>query len=129
MVERYYNEDKTAIAVLISNGYGAGWSTWNNEYEEPFQIAYDKRVVEFWMNHHDEEFIERISWSTFDYDEDRCDNELEEFLNSIGYGGIFTGGYDGLGISWVPVGSRFEITEYDGSEGLYILDINDFALA
>ena len=129
MVERYYNEDKTAMAVVVSNGYGAGWSTWNEGYEEPFQIAYDKRVVEFWITHHDEEFIKKISRDIFNYDEAGCANELEEFLDSIGYGGVYTGGYNGLDITWVPVGSRFAITEYDGSEGLYILDTNDFALA
>jgi hypothetical protein len=33
---------KGQIAVLVSGGFGAGWSTWNQP-----ELAYDKRVVEF----------------------------------------------------------------------------------
>ena len=44
IVEKYYNEDKTCIAVLVSRGWGAGWSTWNNK-----EMAYDKRIIEAFL--------------------------------------------------------------------------------
>ena len=42
MVEKYYNENGE-LGVLISPGFGAGWSSWNCD-----EIAFDKRVVEYW---------------------------------------------------------------------------------
>ena len=44
MVEKYYNENGE-LGVLISTGFGAGWSSWNCD-----EIAFDKRVVEYWLN-------------------------------------------------------------------------------
>ena len=41
MVEKYYNENGE-LGVLISPGFGAGWSSWNCD-----EIAFDKRVVEY----------------------------------------------------------------------------------
>ena len=44
MVEKYYNENRE-LGVLISPGFGAGWSSWSCD-----EIAFDKRVVEYWLN-------------------------------------------------------------------------------
>lgn len=43
MMEKYYNENDE-LGVLISVGFGAGWSTWNDE-----GLAYDKRIIEKWL--------------------------------------------------------------------------------
>lgn len=43
MVEKYYNENGE-LGVLVSGGFGAGWSTWNSN-----ELAYDKRIVEKWL--------------------------------------------------------------------------------
>ena len=51
-MEVYYNEDKTKYAVLVSHGFGAGWSSWNDP-----SVAYDKRVVEFWLTHHESDEV------------------------------------------------------------------------
>ena len=88
MAEYYYNEDGTKVAVLVSPGYGAGWSTWNDD-----TLAYDKRVVEFWLTHKDnEKFMEEID--SFSYHEKLpALKEAEEFFESIGYSHIYFGGF------------------------------------
>jgi len=93
-VEKYYNENGE-LGVLISPGFGAGWSTWDCE-----EIAYDKRIVEKWLN-------ERPS-----------KDEMSEFLKSLGYEGVYMGGYNSLTIEYIPKGTVFCIHEYDGSESI-----------
>ena len=39
-----YNENDE-LGVLVSYGYGAGWSTWNDK-----KLAYDKRIVEKFLD-------------------------------------------------------------------------------
>lgn len=99
MIEKYYN-NKEELGVLISPGWGAGWSTWNEEGEEKYAIALDKRVIDFWMNHQ--------------YDKENY--EMQDFLKSIGYNNIYMGGYEQLELVFVPKGQMFCIHEYDGFE-------------
>ena len=85
------------IALLLSPGYGAGWSTWN--YPE---LAYDKRVIEFWMEHRNEN-----------------PNEIKgakELFKSWGYEDIYWGGFRDIELTWIRKGRVFRIVEYDGSE-------------
>ncbi len=94
MVEKYYNENDE-LGVLISKGFGAGWSTWNDE-----RIAYDKRVVEYWLNEHPSEA------------------GMKEFLDSLGYSNTYMGGYNSLVVRYIPRGTVFCIHEYDGAESI-----------
>lgn len=94
MVEKYYNTDKTHIAVLVSPGFGSGWSTWNSP-----EMAYDKRIVEAFL-----EDINRY--------------EIEELCEEWGYDSCYTGGWSRIRLEWVPVGERYYIHEYDGAETL-----------
>lgn len=93
MVERYYNENGE-LGVLISVGFGAGWSTWNNE-----NLAYDKRIIEKWL--------EKVT-----------SREMSDYLESIGYGRPYMGGYNDLRLRFVPRGTMFCIHEYDGAESI-----------
>lgn len=94
MIEKYYNENNE-LGVLISSGFGAGWSTWYKE-----EIAYDKRIIEKWIN--DKPSVEKMT----------------EFLKSIGYDDVYMGGYYDLRIEFIPKGTLFCIHEYDGSESV-----------
>ena len=105
-VECYYNEDKTAVAILISPGFGAGWSTWCWEYPE---IAYDKRVIEWYFN------------NTTASEED-----ASMFLESIGYPNVYCGGFHQLVVEWIPRGVQWRIKEYDGSESLETVEMVDW---
>ena len=93
-VEKYYNE-KGELAVLYSPGWGAGWSTWNDE-----ALGYDKRIVEYWLN------------------ESPSSEEMKKFLKSLGYKETYMGGYSSLTIDWIPRGTMFYVDEYDGSESI-----------
>lgn len=94
MVEKYYNENGE-LGILISAGFGAGWSSWNCE-----EIAYDKRIIEYWLN------------------ENPSESEMKEFLESLGYKDVYLGGYSSLTIEYIPKGTMFCIHEYDGSESI-----------
>jgi hypothetical protein len=82
------------VAVAVSPGYGAGWSTWNSI------SPMDARFNQLFLDGKVDEVV-RI-----------CDDE------SLGY----TGGAGNVEIRWVPVGTRFVINEYDGSESLMTID-------
>jgi len=101
-------EKDGAVAVLISPGYGAGWSTWNDN-----KIAYDKRVVEYFDAH-----PPKLSLKELD--------EAEEYLASIGYPETYMGGYNQLVKEWISIGEPFMIREYDGSEK--IVTTNEFIM-
>ena len=113
-VDLHWNEDHTAYAVLVSYGFGAGWSTWN-EWPE---LAYDKRVVEWFMFNiagNSDKWCEALHSSK--------ENEYEaaalEFLHSIGYKGyICLLGLADCEIEWIYSGESWRIEEYDGAEML-----------
>ena len=116
-MEKYYN-DKSELGILISPGWGAGWSTWykdfdNKEGEQRYAIALDKRVIEFWTNHkYDKEKTETIN-ETY---------KMQDFLESIGYDNVYMGGYAQLELVFIPKGQLFCILEHDGYESIETLE-------
>lgn len=91
----------TMVAVLYSPEYGSGWYTWNREHPE---ILYDPRVVEWVLNG---------KTNT---------DEIQDYLQTT-YDDIYIGGnLDYLEIEWMPVGTMFDINEYDGFESIRYRD-------
>lgn len=90
------------VAVIVSPGFGAGWSTWASDLGAAAVFAPD--VVE-WIE----------GGKVGDTD----------FAEKYGY----TGGLSDAEIEWVPKGCRFEINEYDGAESLHILSPTDGYMA
>lgn len=82
------------VAVAVSGGFGAGWSTWNSIDPR------DARFNQLFLDGNIDEVV-RI-----------CDEE------DLGY----VGGAGGVEIEWVPEGTKFRIDEYDGSETLVTTD-------
>lgn len=83
------------VAVLVSPGFGAGWSTWaSGDLSEV--CLYDPVVVE-WV-----------------------ENGKVGEVPVAHYGDeyFYAGGAGDLVIEWVPVGTAFIINEYDGSESI-----------
>ena len=119
MVELYYNKDHSAFAVLVSNGYGSGWSTWNAK-----ELAYDRRVIEWYLEHSSYEFCNNVRiYESGNQKESAEHEEAVKFFASIGYNGIYFGGYKPNMLKWVPVNKPWRITEYDGSESIEYLDM------
>lgn len=109
-------EKNGKIGILVSPGYGAGWSTWGNE-----QLAYDKRIVEFWLSHKDDEkFMQEVEESgRLSRGESEAHKEAANFFKSIGYDECpYMGGFDQIVLKYVPRGTPWRISEYDGFESL-----------
>lgn len=88
------------VAVLVSEGFGAGWYSWNTGHKE---LLFHPKLVEMVEQGRNEEITEE--W-------------VEENLGID----IFAGGADGLYIHWLPVGTKFHISEYDGAECVELID-------
>ena len=84
------------VAVLVSPGYGAGWSSWNPDTVE---LLFDPAIVEL---------VEHNKWE-----------ELDVYVK-LKYPGIYNGGMRDLEIEWLPVGTEFIIKEHDGAETIEI---------
>ena len=90
------------MAVAVSPGYGAGWSTWNQK-----ELAYDKDVIELILKYQAKDITE---------------DEFEECLEELGYCNVYCGGLDQICIQWFSFGSAFRIDEYDGYETIQTLE-------
>ena len=89
------------VAVLYSPGYGAGWSTWADP-ELAEKLLFDPEVVAW---------VESGRQGPMPNLEQKYGVLMENF-----YGG----GSEELSICWVPLGVRFRIKEYDGSESVIL---------
>ena len=90
------------VAVLYSPGFGSGWFTWNTEHPG---LLYDPTVVA-WLETHLLASSERTDITL--YLEDK-------------YPGMYIGSnLEDLRIAWLPIGTQFRVTEYDGNEGIEI---------
>jgi hypothetical protein len=92
------------VAVLVSYGHGAGWSTWNNKSNT--DMVFDKDIAQM--------LIDNEPYS-----------ELRELADKK-YPNACTLGLGDLVVEWVDIGERFEIEEYDGSESLILLKNKSF---
>ena len=82
------------VAVLISQGWGAGWYSWNTDHKE---LLFHPKLVEMV--------------------EQNRKNEINDqwILENLGIE-MYAGGSDGLEIHWLPIGTIFDIEEHDGFE-------------
>jgi len=82
------------VAVLFSPGYGAGWYTWNQDNPE---IVFDPNIVHF------------VETQEFE--------KLEAYVD-LKYPDLYLSGLGDLEIKWIPEGTEFRISEYDGNESV-----------
>lgn len=89
------------VAVLVSPGFGAGWYSWNTKHQE---LLFNPKLVEIV--------------------EQKRTNEIDEdwVKENLGIEHVYCGGANDLEIRWLPIGTAFEIDEYDGSESLRTKD-------
>lgn len=100
------------VAVLFSRGFGAGWYTWNSmkgkSEEQAINLIFDPILVEL---------VEKRNEDNFTDFTDRIRTRAVEILPD----GYFDGA-DDLIIDWLPVGTKFRIDEYDGSESITTIE-------
>ena len=98
------------MKVLISPGYGAGWSTWSDP-----RIAFDERIIRAFECGISEE-------------------DMKTLCVECGYDDAwgnppYMGGFKNLMVVEVPSGTMFRIHEYDGYESVEMLDMDDWYVA
>lgn len=87
------------VAVLISPGFGAGWSTWAHEDGASDFVLFDRRVIEARKRNAGPEEVKAL---------------LEELIG----GAPCMSGWSDVEIRWVPQGQPFYVNDYDGNETL-----------
>ena len=83
------------VGVLVSPGFGAGFSTWG----APIEAIFNPTLIELVQQQKVQEAIDFVEKTWED---------------------VYTGGVQDLVVNWVPEGSEFIIEEYDGSETLML---------
>ena len=83
------------VAVLVSPGFGAGWYSWHGIEA----LLFDPAVVEL---------VESGAESSV----------IQQYCEELYGDEPYFGGAGDLIVEWVPVGARFRVHEYDGSESL-----------
>ena len=100
MTEKLIENGK--VAVLVSGGYGAGWSTWMYDYPD---CLFDPVIAQMVIDGAEETEIAVVA-------EKR-------------YPDAYLGGIDGIDVVWIPIGTHFRINEYDGAESIeYLNEVN-----
>lgn len=88
--------------ILVSKGYGAGWSTWNSEHPN---CLFDPKVVQLVLDRNNGGIEEQEFTALVEH---HCAEE---------YGASFySGAAKDLEVELVTVGQRFYIDAYDGNE-------------
>jgi len=83
------------VGVLVSPGFGAGFSTWG----APIEAIFNPTLIELVQQEKVQEAIGFVEKTWED---------------------VYTGGVQDLVVVWVPEGKEFIIEEYDGSESLML---------
>ncbi len=111
MTDRYIRDGQ--VAVLISPGFGAGWSTWSRD-EHGDAVLFDPWIVDILLSdqYNQKEKIDRI----YAY----C---------AVKYPDMYLGGVRDLTVRWRPQGTLFRVTEYDGSELIELKEADDWIVA
>ena len=95
------------IAVLVSRGYGAGWSTWNNGNSE--FLCMDAEIAQAILDGNKAKAVEIAK--------KQCGDDF------------YDGGADDLTVEWVERGRAFEISEFDGNASLRLIGEQSFMIA
>lgn len=93
------------MKVLISPGYGVGWSTWNY-----IDLAFDPDIIQA-------------------FEAGLSEKDMRDFIISLGYEVPCMGGYECCKVVDVPKGTLFKIKEYDGYESIETYNGDDWLVA
>lgn len=94
MVKKLIKNGK--VAVIVSPGYGAGWSSWDVGHSE--EMLFDRELATVILSGGDRFAVAKRKWPD-----------------------AYDGGLAEAEVRWVDKGARFYIHEYDGSESLVII--------
>ena len=104
-------DTENCVAILFSPGYGGGWASWNSE--NALQLSTDSRIIKYRFF---KENCANIDFDTF-------------MMEHIGFEEApYDGGFAQTRVEFIPDGTMFRITEYDGSESIEIVDPKKFMI-
>ena len=86
------------VAVLVSPGFGAGWSTWNRDCPD---MLTDAGLADLVL---------------------KGDLDQIKAYAVLKWPDAYLGGVDSLTVVWIPQGTEIKIAEYDGSETIEYRD-------
>lgn len=96
--------------ILISPGYGAGWSTWADDSVRNFMLK-DPTLIAM---------AERKA----------TQQEVNDYVESQHPDdNIYTGGWKNIRVVELPAGTLFKVNEYDGDESIETRDGTDWIMA
>jgi hypothetical protein len=96
--------------ILISPGYGAGWSTWSGSAVKEFLLK-DPTLIEM---------AER----------EATEQEVKSYVDAQHPDAhIYTGGWRDIEIVEVLSGTLFKVNEYDGYESIELKEDTDWSVA
>jgi len=90
------------VAVLISQDFGAGWSTWNREQ---LDMLFDAGLADLVLKGDPEQIL---AYAT------------------VKWPNAYLGGLEDLTVVWVEQGQLIKINEYDGRESIEYRDSDDW---
>jgi len=94
-------DEGTYVAVLISPGFGAGWSTWAVHCDSDAKL-FDPVIAQMILDGADQDDIESVARVRYP----------DEYLGCI----------DNLEVRWIKQGAEFKLDEYDGFESIVYKD-------
>ena len=115
-MKKYYNKDGK-FGVLVSYGYGAGWSTWNE------MKPHDGDFIKFLFENNFIEIVEEKYKLIKDFDEKLIKEKCNE-ITKENYTCIF--GLKNCCIEWLEEGTLFKISEYDGAESIELKENDEW---
>jgi len=95
------------VAVLIAPKYGIGWASEEYEKDRREAMLFCPTLVEMILNNVSHEELQIAA---------------DEFFESAYVP-------EDLTVKWVDQGTKFRISEYDGSESIVTFDENDYTIA
>lgn len=101
------------VAVLISPGHGAGWSTWAGQHHAN-QVLFDPWIADVLLSDQ--------------YTKKQKHQRIQAHC-AVKYPDMYLGGLDNLMVEWVPNGTEFIVNEYDGSEHIELKQHIDWITA
>ena len=102
MIPKMIRDSK--VAVLFSPGFGAGWSTWMGKHNAE-RAVFDPDLVRAVLGESDESPL---------------------VVAERNFPDSYAGGVSDLVVTWIPVGTPFDIHEYDGSESVEMAPTPDY---
>lgn len=104
--------------ILISPGYGAGWSSWGDPEQAKFVVTYQP-IIDFLESGGQFEEADISSFSAGGYENFKEPGQsiLKQFIEDLGED-FYLGGARGLIVEYADDDELVRIHEYDGYESL-----------